>query len=300
MSVRHGTAHGSFVVARKERSPRVKKVISPRGTLIMNVDSLERHFERIGARIKLRETRARSQTVPLSINIGSDREGEFFDLSVVPRETPPELLVLNIEPDWRHLLLMSRDEAGKHKFLCGHDERHWFVAAVPENRAVSTVKSAFEALRPAGVTSELVRHQVRTQDRRRRRTEAFVRQGEWFFVPAPGLVFPRLLVLHDEPISRGRGKPHLCENLVRAGGETVYVCRQFPQGLTEDKYRKLISIEPDQASLAWQVRRRDASVFVRGRVRHSDHATIRLDGWHRVWMNTENESQAMSQVAFLD
>lgn len=266
----------------------------------MNLASLERQFQRIGARVKVREPHARFPLAPFSINIGHDRKGEFFDLSVTPRETPAELLVLNVEPDWRHLLLMSRDEAGKHKFLCGHDERHWFVAAVPENRAVSTVKTAFEALRPVGVTTELMRHKVRSQDRRRRRTAAYVRQGEWFFVPAPGLVFPRLLVRHDEPISRGRGKPHLCENLVRTGGETVYVCRQYPHGLRETEYRDLLARQPHQASLAWQVRRRDARVFVRGRVRHTDHATILLDDWHRVWMNTENESHAMSQVAFLD
>jgi hypothetical protein len=33
---------------------------------------------------------------------------------------------------------------------------------------------------------------------------------------------------------------------------------------------------------------------------HPDHATIRLDGWHRVEMNTENRSRAMASVAFLD
>jgi hypothetical protein len=30
----------------------------------------------------------------------------------------------------RHLLLMARSWT-KDKFLCGHDERHWFVCAVP-------------------------------------------------------------------------------------------------------------------------------------------------------------------------
>ena len=29
------------------------------------------------------------------------------------------------------------------------------------------------------------------------------------------------------------------------------------------------------------------------RVRHADHATIALPGWHRVLMNTENQSKAM-------
>jgi hypothetical protein len=35
-------------------------------------------------------------------------------------------------------------------------------------------------------------------------------------------------------------------------------------------------------------------------ITHPDHATIRLDGWHRVEMNTENRSRAMASVAFLD
>jgi hypothetical protein len=38
----------------------------------------------------------------------------------------------------------------------------------------------------------------------------------------------------------------------------------------------------------------------RPRVRHADHATITLHGWHRVLMNTEGQSKAMSHVAFLD
>jgi hypothetical protein len=32
---------------------------------------------------------------------------------------------------------------------------------------------------------------------------------------------------------------------------------------------------------------RDAVVYVRGRVRHDDHATIRLHDWHRVYLNSE-------------
>jgi hypothetical protein len=46
--------------------------------------------------------------------------------------------------------------------------------------------------------------------------------------------------------------------------------------------------------------RRNAGVYVRGHVRHADHATIELHGWHRVLMNTEREAKAMRNVAFLD
>jgi hypothetical protein len=46
--------------------------------------------------------------------------------------------------------------------------------------------------------------------------------------------------------------------------------------------------------------RRNASVYVRGHIRHADHKTIILHGWHRVLMNTENQAKAMRNVAFLD
>jgi hypothetical protein len=35
-------------------------------------------------------------------------------------------------------------------------------------------------------------------------------------------------------------------------------------------------------------------------IRHDDQATITLEGWHRVLMNTEGQSKAMRNVAFLD
>jgi hypothetical protein len=46
--------------------------------------------------------------------------------------------------------------------------------------------------------------------------------------------------------------------------------------------------------------RRIPGVCVNGRVRHADHATITLNGWHQVVMNTEGQSRAMRDVAFLD
>ena len=41
-------------------------------------------------------------------------------------------------------------------------------------------------------------------------------------------------------------------------------------------------------------------VFVRGKVRHPDHKTIVLHGWHQVLMNTETQAVAMRHVAFID
>lgn len=265
----------------------------------MNINSIERQFARIGARAKVHPDLRNTVRTGVSIDVGRGREGEFFDIAV-ERNSDADLIVLDAQPQIRHLLLMSRQEDEKHKFLCGHDERHWFVAAVPERAPASNVKTAFEALKPAAVAWELNRRRVKSKKRNRRRNEAFLRQGEWFFVPVGERSFPELLILRDEPLRRGAGKPHFCEELVRVGGEVVYVSPQHPNGLTEAQYRKLISRKPKLRNLQWVTQRRNPGVFVRGRIRHADHKTIVLDGWHQVLMNTETESAAMRHLAFID
>ena len=140
----------------------------------------------------------------------------------------------------------------KSKFLCGHDERHWFVAAVPESAPVGTVRAAKEALKPAEVQAIQARLGLRRAERNRRKNAAYRRQGEWFFVPAPGLKVDETLVLRDEPITRGNGsKPHHAEFCYRTGGETVYVCRLYPNGLSEGDYRRLIEKRPEARNWSW-------------------------------------------------
>ncbi len=52
--------------------------------------------------------------------------------------------------------------------------------------------------------------------------------------------------------------------------------------------------------LHWVTQRRNPTVFVRGKIRHADHKTIVLNGWHQVLMNTETQAVAMRHVAFID
>ena len=160
--------------------------------------------------------------------------------------------------------------------------------------------TAKEALKPDAVRSREQGKRGKRQKRLRRKTDVFVRQGEWFFIPAPDVQINDKLILTHEPIRRGRGKPHMCEELYRDGGTTVYVCGRYPNGLKTDAYRKLLKTNPDAAKWRWQAMVRDMVVYVRGKITHPDHATIRLDCWHRVEMNTENRSRAMASVAFLD
>jgi hypothetical protein len=109
------------------------------------------------------------------------------------------------------------------------------------------------------------------------------------------------LVLKHEPITRGNGgKAHLCEFCYRSGGETVYVCGRFPNGVDGARYRQLLEDQPEASRWCWRVMSRNAQVHARGRIRHLDHRTITLHGWHRVLMNTETQARAMRSVAFLD
>ena len=242
------------------------------------------------------------EPVDYAIDIQRDRQGEFFELRL-----PTHLLeavdfyVLHIRPQRRHLLLMGRkstDRSQMDRFLCGHDERHWFVAAVPDR--VSHVDDAMESLKPEGVLAAQAREGLSGRQRQRRRNTAFFRQDEWFFVPEPELAIEAARVLHNEPIRRGRGKPHWVQELARVGGTRVYVCREFPNGLTEREYEAYTRGRPERALMGWQPMVRDAGVHARGTVRHNDHATITLPCWHRVLLNTETRSRTMANVAFLD
>jgi hypothetical protein len=253
------------------------------------------HFGRIGARVRVRQ----EVVGGLRLNILRDEEGQFFDV-IAPRGV--DARVVDVEEGLRHLLLLGVDSeisGRKTRFLCGHDEREWFVAAVPGD-SVSRVRQAMEALKPAVVRFEQERKGVRGSKRLRRRTAAYIRQGEWFFLPRPRLVVQERFVLRNEPLSRGFGKPHWAEFLYREGGQTVMVSSTNPQGLSLERYRDLIRAKPATAARDWRPMRANATVYVKGRVRHPDHATIRLDGWHQVVMNTEGQAPGARNVVFLD
>jgi len=273
----------------------------PRVLLLMDTNLLDIKFARIGARLKVADRPSRRNRTPgvISLDVQTDHKGEFFEIVRQPG-AEAEIAVLDVQPAEHHLLLLVREGQEKSKFLCGHDERHWFVAGIPESAPVGTVRQAKEALKPDEVQSAQARQGLKTKARNRRKNAAFIRQGEWFFVPAPGLVVDENLILQNEPLRRGAGKPHWAEFCYRTGGETVYVCSRHPNGVTEAQYKGILATSPKGKGWGWRTMRRNPGVYVRGRIRHADHATITLHGWHRVLMNTESQSKAMKNVAFLD
>lgn len=56
-----------------------------------------------------------------------------------------------------------------------------------------------EALKPSEVVVAQARTHLRGKDRNRRKNPAFVRQGEWFFLPQSSLVVDASLILRWEP-----------------------------------------------------------------------------------------------------
>jgi len=270
----------------------------------MNVEMLQARFARMGARLMLGELSGRDRRAggrPLTLDVRSDADGEYFDVRLRSADRV-ELEVVDLRRRERHLLLRAHERNDEHNYLCGHDEQHWFVAAIPEaGGAIANVSGAMEALKPPEVVEAQRRQGVKGKDRQRRKNAAYVRQGEWFFLPAPKLHVEKLLVLSNEPLSRGVGsKPHWAEFLFRRGGEPVYVCDQHPQGVRPAIYFEMIRNRPRLKSWNWRYMVRNPEAFVKGAISHPDHKTIHLHVWHKVVMNTEGQAQAMKHVVFLD
>ncbi|MBZ0187218.1 MAG: hypothetical protein K8F91_13305 [Candidatus Obscuribacterales bacterium] len=268
--------------------------------------NIENKFEKIGAKCEISiiadTTKAFSpQASPIRLDVIEKNGEEYFEVAVRANDADNiDLSVLEVRAKDRHLVLLARhlDENGKaiskDHFLCGHDERHLFVASV---EAVSTVAQAMASLKPQAIR---VRETgLKTKKRNRRKNKNFVRQGEWFFVPAKVDPHPNR-IYKNEPLVRGRGsKPHIAQFAFRQGGEAVKVCRAYPNGLTHKQYKALIERNPKARNFAWRDMQRNAAVFVKGTVRHPDHATIMLNSWHNVLMNTERPTRGVV-VAFLD
>lgn len=273
-------------------------------------------FESMGARIrigdlKLRRWQSLEDLAPFNLNILSDHRGQYYDLQV-NRKKVRRLITLDVRAKQRHLLMFCserfRDKNGKwlerdHRVLCGHDEREWFCAEIPEQKRVTTVFQAMDALMPNIVRNSLVRRKVKSGDRLKRKNAGYKRQGEWFFIPDPNFT-PRDDVYHrNEPLMRGVGKPHMAELLVRHGGKVGYGNgRQNGPFISDAEYRSRMLADPSGTKfIGWVRMVQDPIVHVKGWIRHPDHKTVVLQGWHRVEPNTEETSAGSGQrITFID
>lgn len=275
----------------------------------MHTATVTKKFEAMGAEVKFgtlpssRFSSGIDNRPAFTLDVKNDKSGQFFEILINPNGAAElNFTVLDERPKDRHLLLMAKrpdTRPGRHiveKYLCGHDERFWFAAEVGR---VSSVRAAKEKLKPDFVHEAQARNKVKSKKLNRHKNAAFIRQGEWFFVPAPDLRVDDWYVLKKEPLVRGRGKPHMAEFLYRGSGVTVYVCDEYPTGLTYEEYAVLLARQPEKKKLPWKTMTRDPAAYVKGRVTHPDHKTVVLPFWHRVLPNTESRAGGRKLV-FLD
>jgi hypothetical protein len=258
----------------------------------MNEENIRKQFEAIGADIKFEQSNR--VTNGASIDVRNDT----FVLRY--GESPVTVQVVHSDPADRHLLLfvknLAEPKAQPVKILAGHDERHWFVAGV--ERRATTVAQAKESLKPAAVREAERQAGLNRKAKGKRHNNAFIRQGEWFFIPRPDMNPPKDLILRNEPLRRATGSnAHMVEELYRIGGTTVWVCMHYREGLTKSQYEHVMKSNPMASKYRWTTMTRNPRMYARGSVRHCDHATVFLDGWHEIVMNNEKSDKT---IAYLD
>lgn len=276
--------------------------------------NIEAKFEKMGARLNIGENPnpnvRRSDELEGSsviVNVINDKKGQVFD---VRYRGIVDISILDLQPDDRHLVMLAKlidpnkphQDPEKVKFLCGHDEREWFSCQL-NNQSVTTVNSAKLSLRPDAVKHVHRKKHVKTRDRIKRKNEGSLRQGEWFFIPVD--ISEPDVILRNEPLmisnARGGSKPHIAQYSFRKGGTTVYVpqipftmkvadnvdSERLGAGLTEREKKKYLREHPNSKNWNWTHQIRNPEFYVKGNIRHPDHATLKLKQWHQVHMNRE-------------
>lgn len=275
---------------------------------VQKYHKLNRHFEKIGTQLMTVDLPAHRKAYPGDKYRFQLRPGVPFTVDIKPglrkgkpeyievrHEAPISMVIQDVQPEQKHLLVQIVGGGQSRKFLIGHDERHYFAAGVEPN--TRDVLDAMHKLQPPEVREKA--QKLPKKERFSRHNEVFKRQGEWFFVPTPELdmlkVAPKAFLI-DEPLRRGRSKPHVCETMYRTGGVDVLFHQQHaPNGISMEEFQKL---DVDKTRVGgWRKMRRDAHVYVKGKVSHPDHTTLILKGWHRVYMSGE---VMMEEMAFLD
>jgi len=263
------------------------------------MDHVQKKFIAMGARARFGNLR--TSDLPLSVDIVQDKKGEYFQVDI-NHDLGVDVTVQDIAKHLRHLLLVARFMPPDRKYgkkdvvtiLCGHDEREWFASRLPENAC--SVKDAFDKLKPREVLSSQRKHQIKQKNWNKRKNKGFIRQGEFFFIKED-IEADEHMCLRNEPLLMGGGTPHIAQFAYRSGGETVYVCYSYPNGVTHEKYARLVKLSRNFKGDLWQTITRNATLYVKGKVRHPDHATLYLQGWHRVLVNDERRGR---EVVFLD
>jgi len=171
----------------------------------------------------------------------------------------------------------------KRHFLAGVDERQLFICQLP--RAVSTVKEAHASLKSPTVVLAEGRN-VRT-----------VRQGEWFFLMPSDAELREIDAAIKKNFIKIETKcpigPMAVVGGVRGGGKRIKQRGGNPH--TADELVVLFGRTLEHGHPV-----RVHEVYVRGKVRHVDHATVSFSTWRKVIRNTEANEGRMDGVLWVD
>ena len=186
----------------------------------MGTEVLERRFAAIGARLNVVGPPAGAPRI--DVRLGTRVASSSTSASPAAAAWSSWRSWTSSRAD-RHLLLLVRDGDEKSKFLCGYDERHWFVAAVPEAaRGVTRCRGGEGGAAAAGCPDggragrgRRIPSAVATPLTSARASGSSSRR--------PTLDPPAAFVLRNEPLSRGRGTAHMIELAYRRGGQVVWV-----------------------------------------------------------------------------
>jgi hypothetical protein len=162
------------------------------------------------------------------------------------------LQLVHKQPETHHLLLQVRMPAQQPNR--SETVQHWLMGHderqlfMVNSNGKSSVRAALESLKPG---------EVRAAEQRGLKV---IRQGDWFFIPLRESFTPTwdMLRLHNRAIGNGRHfslHQHIAEDQVILNGDT-------------DRWGMVNGI------------------YVCGRIRHDEHATVLLPHWHKAVHNT--------------
>ena len=154
----------------------------------MNTENLQKTFRKMKADVKIVEPGARMRRITEGYSI--DVQRGVFLITVPDKDNlNVDIQVLDVDSKDRHVLLNIntkekvrgrsgnvREVTQKAKWLCGHDERDWFVGAIPGG--AKNIWEAKQALKPKEVVE--VEANLPKKAKHKRRNKARIRQGEWF------------------------------------------------------------------------------------------------------------------------
>lgn len=185
-----------------------------------------------------------------------------------------------------HFIIFEKTPAATRHFLLGLDERQLFVAQL--TKGATTVDAARKLL---GST-------VQFHEGKRKMTPN--RQGEWFFVKATRLQEQTIEEMINKnqawiqtkanigEVHGGRrgGNPHVADEIV------VIPAGDARQGATRRDGRLVVGKFPV----------RERGVFVRGKIRHVDHKTVKYSRWYEVILNNEGATSSgqASGISWID